>query len=83
MLVVEGLVLAGLGALIGLGLGHLLTALLGAWLEAQQQYPVTGLQWRAEELWLVAFALLVGLAAALVPAWRAYRTDVAGTLAQG
>ena len=83
LLVAEGAVLAGLGALIGLALGHLLTALLGAWLEAQQQYPVSGLRWYAEELWLVAVALLVGLAAALVPAVRAYRTDVAGTLAQG
>lgn len=83
LLLAEGLVLAGLGALIGLGLGHLLTALLGAWLEAQQQYPVSGMLFRAEELWLVGAALAVGLAAALVPAWRAYRTDVAGTLAQG
>ena len=83
LLVMEGLGLAVLGALIGLGLGHALASALGAWLESQNQYPVTGLEWREEELWLFAVAIGVGLIAALLPAWRAYRTDVSRTLAQG
>jgi putative ABC transport system permease protein len=83
LLVAEGLVLALAGALLGLLLGHGMAAALGAWLQSQQQYPVSGLVWRAEELWVMAVALGVGLAAALVPAWRAYRTDVAGTLSRG
>jgi putative ABC transport system permease protein len=83
LLIMEGLGLALLGALIGLALGHALASVLGAWLESQSQYPVTGLEWREEELWLVAVALGVGLIAALLPAWRAYRTDVSRTLAQG
>jgi putative ABC transport system permease protein len=83
LLVTEGVALAVLGALIGLALGHGLASALGAWLESQKQYPVTGLQWRPEELWLLGVALAVGLVAALLPAWRAYRTDVSRTLAQG
>jgi putative ABC transport system permease protein len=83
LLVTEGIVLALVGALIGLGLGHALASALGAWLETQQQYPVTGLEWRPEELWLLVVALGVGLIAALLPAWRAYRTDVSRTLARG
>lgn len=83
LLLLEGLVLALVGALIGIGLGHLFASLLGVWLQSQQQYPVTGLAWRPEELWLAAAALGVGVLAALVPAWRAYRTDVSRTLAQG
>jgi putative ABC transport system permease protein len=83
LLLLEGLVLALLGALIGLGLGHLFASLLGQWLQSQQQYPVTGLDWQVEELGLFAAALAVGALAALIPAWRAYRTDVSQTLAQG
>jgi putative ABC transport system permease protein len=83
LLLLEGLVLALLGALIGLALGHLFAALLGVWLQGHQQYAVTGLAWRPEEPWLAAAALGVGFLAALLPAWRAYRTDVSRTLAQG
>jgi putative ABC transport system permease protein len=83
LLMTEGIVLAVVGALLGLAFGHLLASALGLWLQTQQQYPVTGLQWRPEELWLPLVALAVGLIAALVPAWRAYRTDVSRTLAGG
>ena len=82
LLITEGAVLALLGALIGVALGHALASALGAWLESQHQYSVTGLEWRPEELWVIAVALGVGLIAALLPAWRAYRTDVSRTLAQ-
>ena len=82
LLVAEGLVLAAVGTLLGIALGHLLVAGLGAWLKTQQQYAITALDWRIEELWLAAIALAVGLAAALIPAWRAYRTDVSHTLSE-
>jgi putative ABC transport system permease protein len=83
LLLTEGIVLAVAGALLGLAFGHVFASALGAWLQTQQQYPVTGLQWRQEELWLPVVALGVGLVAALLPAWRAYRTDVSRTLARG
>jgi putative ABC transport system permease protein len=83
LLLFEGLILSLLGALVGLILGHAFAAGLGVWLEAAQQPPVSGLAFRIEEAWVLGGALAVGGIAALIPAWRAYRTDVSRTLAQG
>jgi putative ABC transport system permease protein len=83
LLMLEGLTLAAAGALLGLALGHALTEVLGAALRAQQQVPVTGWSWAPEEGWLIALALGIGLLAALVPAWRASRAEVAPVLAEG
>ena len=77
----EGVVMALAGTLAGLALGHAATELLGLWVEATQEIPITGWTWRPEVLWLVAFAVGVGFVAALLPAWRAYRTDISRTLA--
>ena len=83
LLIGEAMVLSVLGVVLGLLLGHALASILGAWLERQQHYPVTGLEWRPEELWVAAIALGVGVVASIVPAWRAYRIDVSPTLARG
>ena len=52
-------------------------------LKTAQQISVTGFTWVPGELWLIAVALVVGIIASLLPAWRAYRTDIAHTLARG
>jgi putative ABC transport system permease protein len=83
LLLFEGLLLSFLGGLLGLVLGHAFAAGLGAWLEAAQQPAVTGRVFKLEEIVVLAVALAVGGLAALIPAWRAYRTDVSRTLAQG
>ena len=83
LLMMEGVALSAAGAVIGLALGHALASVLGAWLRMKHHASISGLDWRSEELWLVAVALGVGVLAALVPAWRAYRTDVSRTLARG
>jgi putative ABC transport system permease protein len=83
LLVLEGLMLAAIGAAAGLALGHAATAAIGALMAAQHQGPLTGLLWLNEEAWIVAGALAVGLAAALVPGLRASRVEVAQALAEG
>jgi putative ABC transport system permease protein len=52
-------------------------------MRAAQQGGITGLVWLPEEFIVLALAVAVGALAALIPAWRAYRTDIAATLAQG
>ena len=83
LLLFEGLLLALIGALLGLALGHGFAELLGHLLRAAQQVEISGAVFVPEELWVVALALGVGVLAALIPAWRAYRTDIATTLARG
>ena len=82
LVIVQGLILALAGALIGIALGHLAAQALGMWFNMTQQMAFTGLTWVKEEWWLIAIALLVGAIAAILPAIRAYRTDIASTLAK-
>ena len=83
LMLLEGAVLSAAGGIAGIALGHLFTEVLGLALKAAQQVPVTGWAWRTQELWLLALAIAVGIVAALLPAWRAYRADVAPVLAEG
>jgi putative ABC transport system permease protein len=83
LLLFEGIMLASFGAVLGLLLGHVLTSVLGFALRQAQHISVTGWTWYSGELWIVGLALLVGVATALVPAWRAHEVDIAGTLARG
>ncbi len=83
LLLFEGLLLALIGGVLGIVLGHALAEGLGHALRAAQQVSVTGWTWVKEEWWVLALAAGVGIVAALIPAWRAYRTDIAGTLARG
>jgi putative ABC transport system permease protein len=83
LLLLEGAALALAGGVAGIVLGHVFAEVLGAALAHAKQPAVTGWSWHPGELWLLALALGVGVAAALVPAWRAYRADVAPVLAEG
>jgi putative ABC transport system permease protein len=82
LVLLQGMLLAGLGALIGIVLGHLAAQALGMWFNITQQMAFTGLTWVKEEFWLIAVAIGVGIVAAILPALRAYRTDIARTLAK-
>ena len=82
LVLLQGVLLAGLGALIGIALGHLAAQALGMWFNITQQMAFTGLTWVNEEFGLIAVAIGVGIVAAILPALRAYRTDIASTLAK-
>ena len=83
VLLIESLLLAATGLVVGLVLAHGLAASVGAWLPAAAPLAAGARAWQPEEWGIVALALRAGIIAALVPAWRAYRLDVAATLAEG
>ena len=77
----EGLLLAGAGALLGILLGHAVAEAVGRLLPEGRNMGLSGLSWLPQELYVLVLALLVGLVAALLPAIQAYRTDIAAVLA--
>jgi putative ABC transport system permease protein len=80
LLLTEGLLLALVGAAIGWLSGHVAVAILGHVLTSDQNLSLSGWITSPDEGWLLLIALGIGLIAALVPAIRAYRTDIATTL---
>ncbi|MBV1775987.1 ABC transporter permease [Burkholderiaceae bacterium DAT-1] len=80
VILLEGWLLAGISTLAGLGLGHL--ALSGAGhLQLAPALHLTGWHWLNTEWLILLTAPVTGTLAALIPAIRAYRTDIALVLA--
>ncbi|MGM0945991.1 MAG: ABC transporter permease [Bacteroidota bacterium] len=80
MIFLEGLILTFLGAVLGILLGHSFLAIL---ISQNDQGVVSSLQpwiFLKEELWIVLYALAVGVVASLIPAWTAYQTSIAKQL---
>ena len=82
VLLLEGLLLSGMGVALGFLVGHGITEVLGSWLASSRGVTLTGQIWIPSETTLLTGLLLVGLVAAVIPAVQAYRTDVARTLAE-
>ena len=76
----EAAALTFAGAVIGLALGHLLIFLCAGYVESASGLRPDPLRVVPEELILLVVVTLVGGLAGLIPAWKAYRTDVAGNL---
>jgi putative ABC transport system permease protein len=76
LVLTEALLLALLGALIGLALGQGLTGLLGWELARQRSLHVTAWWWSPQQAALLLGALALAGVAAAWPAWRALRLDV-------
>ncbi|WP_114750006.1 ABC transporter permease [Pleomorphovibrio marinus] len=79
-IILEGFILTLLGGLLGIAIGHFFLWLL---VINNEQGALSGLRpdiFLAEELWLLGIALITGVLASLIPAWNAYRTDIAKQL---
>lgn len=82
LLLTQGMLLSCGGAVLGWLLGHAGVGLLGAMMVGQQNLALSAWQVSGQEAWLLLLALLVGLLASVLPAMRAYRTDIVATLAR-
>ena len=78
----QGAVLGVAGAAIGVALGHAAGWLAAQWLDRARSVSIGALGWAPEEGLVVAGAVLIALAAAAVPAVRAWRLDVVAVLAE-
>jgi putative ABC transport system permease protein len=82
LVLAEGVTLLASGVILGLALGHAGAQWLGRWLEQSSQLPLTGFTWAPAETWLVIAVSVAGIATCLLPAFQAYRSDIATTLAR-
>ncbi len=83
VLLVESLLLATAGGALGLALAHAAAQGIGALVPQAAPLATAAGRWLPEEWAIVALVLAAGILAAAWPAWRAYRLDVAATLADG
>ena len=83
VLLAESLFLAATGTLLGIALAHAAAAAIPWWMPQLAPLADAARHFMPEEWTVIGLAMGVGIIAALWPAWRAYRLDVAATLAEG
>lgn len=83
LIVMEGLLLAAIGYVIGIALSHFSMELLAGYMKESYRYSFTGFEFLQEEIYLLFAALGIGFIAAVIPAIQAMRTDISTTLAEG
>ena len=80
LITLEGVILALIGAIVGLILSHGLLFFFADHLREAYRYNFSAGRFLREELYLVLAALVIGFIAAVIPAYQASKTDIAETL---
>ncbi len=80
LIILEGIILAVIGFLIGIALSHIGMSILSNYMESSYRYSFSGSVFLIEEFYLLLGALGIGLVAALIPAIQASQTDISDTL---
>ena len=81
LIVFEGMVIAVLGFLCGIALSHGSMILLADFLEKSYRYDFSAAIFLKEEIYLFIGSLIIGIIAAIIPAFQASKTDIHATLA--
>lgn len=82
LIMLEGLIISLAGGLLGVGIGHAATELLGRLFSETQQFALTGFVFMPEEWSVLALVVLIGVISSIIPAIMAYKTDIAQTLSK-
>lgn len=80
-IVLEGVLLAAAGALLGVAVGHAVVAASAASFPQLRDMGLTAARFEPAELIIVLAAIGMGALAALIPALKVFRVDIAKTLA--
>ena len=80
-IVLEGVLLAAAGALLGVAVGHAVVAASAASFPQLRDMGLTATRFETAELVIVMAAIGMGALAALIPALKVFRVDIAKTLA--
>lgn len=83
LIIVEGLLVAVIGYLLGLLLSHGILYFIASSVSDDFRYSLDPTRFLPEEWWLLAGALLIGFVAAVLPAIQAARTEIGETLMEG
>ncbi len=83
LIILEGILLAILGYIIGIILSHTGMAIIGKVMRDDYRYDFTGFYMLPNELWLLLAAIVLGFFASLFPAIQASKTDISETLSKG
>lgn len=80
MIIFEALIISFIGAIIGILLAHVAVYLLSGLLHNQFHYGLNAFQLYREELWILLITIAISVIAAIIPAMKAYKTDVIKSL---
>ncbi len=81
LIIFEGVILAVLGFIFGIALSHGSMIFLADFLEKSYRYDFTAALFLKEEAYLFGGSLVIGIIAAIIPAFQASKTDIHATLA--
>jgi len=82
LIILEGLILAVLSFIIGMIISHVSMWLMSEQLSEAYKYEFASWNFTGKEIGLLGLALLLGLVASIIPAYRAYKTDIHSTLSK-
>ncbi|QDU59041.1 ABC transporter permease [Aeoliella mucimassa] len=80
IVLLEAILLAVLGGLAGIVLGHLMVGVANPYVERQTGVTLEMLAFDPVEIWVIPGLVLLAIVAGILPAFTAYRTDVAKAL---